>query len=701
MNSVWYLTAIGCSVAAGIGTMVVLNRRHQHIDADTTIDPDNATVAILKDNKIRVLQASELLQHLNLYETIQSLQDRTGFNSEIFNNDCIPVIQSVAEWVQLLPASESHHHAQPGGLLSHVMETTFHALRLRQGYLLPVGAPPEEIPEKKHRWTYAVFLAALLHDIGKPVSDINVSLFKNERSAGKWHPLAGSMLLQGASHYTIDFELTVRGYDLHQKLPIILMQRFVPPHVLSWLASDVSLMNELSHYLSGDTAYSGILKEIVTKADGESVKNNLLSGPRTRFAVARTVPLIERLMQALRMMLEEGRLKLNQAGAHGWVYDGKLWFVSKRIADEVRQFILERESSEGIPGKDKNDRLFDTWQEYGAIITNAQDKAVWSVKVELEGGWEQTLTVICFPLDKLFKTELSYPNNMRGRIVVTDMIATEEVSVTDQDNAAVNTVAEQVMNVISTEAENSPSENIIPVAENPEKVKATETEPPKKVAALPSVSAKAILGLQPNIEQRAPPPVAAKSTPQDTQEAAEYLDDNEVAKPVKNKRKPPEATPLNPVAPTGQAANFWKSGEGKKKEPSAAALRFIRWVQEGLAQGELAYNRADAMIHFIDDGMMLVSPVIFRRFAELFGEAGDGLPSERTGDALGTGIQRQVINAGWHKKDGDKNILKFTVVGYNGEGRKIISGVVITDPVRFVNPLPDNNPSITPFSNSF
>ncbi|OYZ53600.1 MAG: hypothetical protein B7Y21_15095, partial [Hydrogenophilales bacterium 16-61-112] len=130
------------------------------------------------------------------------------------------------------------------------------------------------------------------------------------------------MLDQGLTHYTLNFEIT-RDYDLHKKLPIVLFQRLVPSHVLAWLADDVQLMGDLTSYLSGDDQDKGVLREIVTRADSESVKNNLMQGPRTRFASARSVPLIERLMQALRLMLEEGRLSLNRAGSHGWVYDGK------------------------------------------------------------------------------------------------------------------------------------------------------------------------------------------------------------------------------------------------------------------------------------------------------------------------------------------------------------------------------------------
>ena len=91
--------------------------------------------------------------------------------------------------------------------------------------------------------------------------------------------------------------------------------------------------------------------------------------------------------------------------------------------------------------------------------------------------------------------------------------------------------------------------------------------------------------------------------------------------------------------------------------------------------------------------------LIFRQFAELFGEEGTGAPSDRAGDQLGTGIQRQVTNAGWNLQTGEKksNIQRYTIIGLDGKGRNIISGVVIEDPSRFVNPLPPVNPVIRVF----
>ena len=37
----------------------------------------------------------------------------------------------------------------------------------------------------EHRWTYAVFVAALLHDVGKPVTDVLVTLYTNDPRDGR------------------------------------------------------------------------------------------------------------------------------------------------------------------------------------------------------------------------------------------------------------------------------------------------------------------------------------------------------------------------------------------------------------------------------------------------------------------------------------------------------------------------------------
>ena len=110
-------------------------------------------------------------------------------------------------------------------------------------------------------------------------------------------------------------------------------------------------MAQLMALLSGDGAAAGALFDIVRRADQASTGSNLLQGPRSRFMTATAVPLVERLNQALRQLLADGRLPLNRDGGAGWVSANAVWFVAKRLADTVREEILrsDPDATDSVP----------------------------------------------------------------------------------------------------------------------------------------------------------------------------------------------------------------------------------------------------------------------------------------------------------------------------------------------------------------
>ena len=97
-------------------------------------------------------------------------------------------------------------------------------------------------------------------------------------------------------------------------------------------------------------------------------------------------------------------------------------------------------------------------------------------------------------------------------------------------------------------------------------------------------------------------------------------------------------------------------------------------------------------MHFVPEGMLLVSPRIFREFATRFGDDSNG-PAPAAGDPdVGKSIQRQFLRAGWHRRaEKGVNMLSYQVV--RGE-RAVsqLSGVVIPNPERFVMSVPAVNP---------
>jgi hypothetical protein len=237
----------------------------------------------------------------------------------------------------------------------------------------------------------------------------------------RWMPPDGTLVECGATEYRVAFAPKAdRDYGAHARLGIMLLQRLAPPSALSFLAREPEALKALTQFLAGEDR-EGPIAEIVRRADQASTSRSLSQGSRARFGTALSVPLIELLMGSLRDLLRRGgQLPLNRDGAIGWVFDGSVWFVAKRLADQVREHVQQHAPDEPIPGESKNDRLFDTWQEYGCITPNPLTQAIWYVIVRGEdgGGYHHRLTMLKFPLDKLWDDASQYPAPMIGRIEV-------------------------------------------------------------------------------------------------------------------------------------------------------------------------------------------------------------------------------------------------------------------------------------------
>src|SRR5699024_9338866 len=107
----------------------------------------------------------------------------------------------------------------------HGIEVAQHALDLKQGILLPRGGAPEVQSRVQDLWTYACFTAALLHDLGKPVTDHRIALFDSRNPRGRaWSPVHGPMPVGAA--YRIAFN-TKRVYRHHERVAPLLAHHLV------------------------------------------------------------------------------------------------------------------------------------------------------------------------------------------------------------------------------------------------------------------------------------------------------------------------------------------------------------------------------------------------------------------------------------------------------------------------------------------
>ncbi|MGU2415317.1 MobH family relaxase [Burkholderia cenocepacia] len=629
--------------------------------------------------------------------TVRGIGSSLGLSAENEQRDVDPLIRQLTEFVQLLPASESHHHAQPGGLLIHLLEVARYALHFREGYRLPLGASPEDQMQHGARCSYAVLVAALLHDIGKPLADLRVEMVSGV-AVRPWVPLAGSMNEQGGEWYRVEFpEPARRDYGAHARLSIVLLQRLIPSASLAWLAQYPPVIDELAAYLSGDTgAKDGALAKIVGEADRRSVAQNLLAGPRTRFATARTVPLIERLMGGLRRLLAEGEVPMNRAGATGYCDGESLWCVAKTLAEAVRACLGRNEQQQpgaaGIPSD--NNRLFDTWQEYGALIPTPEGGAIWTVEVTV-GTWKQTFTVLRFALDRLYTDPGRYPRALPPGSVRAVEAARDVTLPTEGDTspAADGTADTQSAPPAGRDA------LLHPGHETP----TIELEPAAPLLlVMPDLSDAAVDESVQTSASNVPLSASRIDTP-------DFLPDTESAsalqaETVPNRERPGDEAQVpelvtSPVRPKQKSKVPTKSVASRDgiRQPRPNAERFMAWVQEGIATGALSYNESMARVHFVPEGMLLVTPAVFRDFAQAHPEAIEQTPTAdgRTPEPWKQ-VQRDFQKSGYPVTADSGGAARSYLLHYTikGAGGRQLSVMLVPEPERFFNPVPPPNAMI-------
>jgi hypothetical protein len=275
------------------------------------------------------LAAQAIIDRSGAANLIVLLRVRMGFPAESFALAARPLIDGYAEFVQLRPIPGSARYSGPGGQLQRGLVTALRALDHRRGQILPRNAPPEILGALAHRWTYAVFAAALLRDVGEGHSDDSVRMF----------------------------------------------ERWVPPIVQAWLAEHPPLMAELRAVLVGRADASSAIAELVERAATGARPRAEAAVPRAQTesiagaveASVETAPIASeadghefldgvdvagaerprRFIEWVRQGIADGTLPVNARGAlvHG-VEDGLL-LTSPGI---FRAFIRRDGAGQGEPG---------------------------------------------------------------------------------------------------------------------------------------------------------------------------------------------------------------------------------------------------------------------------------------------------------------------------------------------------------------
>ncbi|AZL70140.1 relaxase [Pseudomonas oryziphila] len=589
-------------------------------------------------------KATALLQSPLRQQLLENIWRRASLSRAQFNTLYLKPLERYAELVQLLPASENHHHAHLGGLLDHGLEIMAYALKIRQTHLLPIGAPPESQSAQAEAWTAAAAYGALLHDLGKIAVDVRVELEDGQL----WHPWHGPI----SSPYRFRY-VKGREYQLHGAASALVYTQVLDKGILDWLSGFPELWRQLIYLLAGQHEHAGILAEIVVQADKASVAQQLGGNPERALAAPKQ-SLQRQLVDGLRFLVRD-KFKLNHPDgpADGWLAQDALWLVSKPAADQLRAYMLTQ-GIEGVPTS--NAPFFNMLQDQAIIQTNAQDKAIWRATIDNGRGWKNTFTLLKISPSLVWPTPEDRPPLYGGTLTL------------EQEAAA----------------QLGPGgETVCPIPEDPVELEAEVPQPPPQ--SRPLIQPGPTEGIQSSEREELLALYSDITAPLEELSASQGSD---VVSPTPQGMVEAEPAEESSAAPARIAAP-----KDINTMPISSSLggAFVAWVKAGVASHKLIINDVKALIHTVDDTAMLVTPGIFKRYVlehpDL--EKSVGKP----GTAAWQQVQRAFEKEKNHQKTGKQlNIWTYDVIGPRKTTQ--LRGYLLLDPKLLFAEQPMNNPSL-------
>ena len=302
-------------------------------------------------------------------ELVDRIRLSCGLNDLQYRELLEPMLLRYASFVHLLPASEIHHHRGVGGLLRHGLEVAYLALRSSDSVIFSFDDTPQERRLNEPRWRFACCTAGLMHDLGKPITDMTVT---DEKGGLEWNPLTENL-------YDWLRENRLKKYFLHwrpnrhlkhEEAGILGVESVITPEVKKYLRlrGSTSIIESVLHAVS-HTATDEPLVKIVLKADSDSVEKDRLCNCYDPALAMVGLPADRYIFDAIRQLVSSGKWKINvPGGAVLYMKDGT--YIDWSFFRDVTA-LLDEEKIPGIPRS--KETVADLIIDSGAGIANVTD----------------------------------------------------------------------------------------------------------------------------------------------------------------------------------------------------------------------------------------------------------------------------------------------------------------------------------------
>lgn len=490
-----------------------------------------------------VVDAQALLDSQS--ELVGRIKSVLGYPKEQFESLVYPVLVRYAEFVHLLPASEAHHHRGAGGLFRHGLEVAFWAAQASEGQIFPMEAARKYKAEHENRWRFSAFLAGLSHDLGKPISDMEIS---DKNGTTTWDPFQCSLLEWATTNRVDRYFVRWRNsriHKQHENFSLLIFKEIAGRESLSYVAGvDKRTLPALFDAVSGTGGRTEPLTRLAMRADQESVKRDMANNRMEVDENAYGVPVHRYVFDAMRSLINEQAWTVNEAGAKVWMMDGSAFIVWKAAVKDIVRKVQEL----NVPGVPRDaDTLADVLIERGYALRNeviTGDGEVlhyryWKIQpLDPQNTNGMAFDLLALRLDdaeRIFTGVV--PSSVKGIIGTADEDA-QEKDQPKQGTAAHTSNPTQGAGPNETpepEAKSQPSQANTPAAAAPNNTKPASAEEPQKDQADedPAFMPPDLRGVIERLKKNAAPvPPLEAPSPSETESSAESSSTNQAEIPL-------------------------------------------------------------------------------------------------------------------------------------------------------------------------
>jgi conjugal transfer pilus assembly protein TraI len=329
------------------------------------------------DQGIQVVDVDSLLAGQS--DMLKRLRVLAGGTDVYYARYFESIVRNLADYVQLLPASNTDTHQGAGGLFRLCLEMGFYSLQSAERIVFAEQESVELRRELEPRWRYAVFMAGLCGELYRPISDMLVT-----DSEGKMWPKYLKSLTAWATETHIDryFVQWRKAPPLHTQSSgradvAVVMRAILPDYTLQYLEEgSASIIPVVFAVASNSTHPSDHqVARIVFETRVKILKRDSALRKDNYGRLQLGNHLDPYLLDAMRTLFRNGTWKVNAEKSRLWLTRDGLFLIWKSGAKEILSTLTQT----GLTGAPNDIATLAEMMAEARIITRNGNSPIWVI----------------------------------------------------------------------------------------------------------------------------------------------------------------------------------------------------------------------------------------------------------------------------------------------------------------------------------